>query len=515
MKVILENFGPIKRVEFYLTKDLNVIFGENNIGKSYAITALYIILKHLLAEFGGSPEQHIRRLYRSSNSFSPFEFGQEYLDVTEEKVKLLVTEGGEPSPIERFVGIISDKFEKNPKANSYDVKKDILSVMFDLLEPFRELVSNSLLNSFSSVESLIGGKKSKTPSLSIVFTEFVLHFQHRSGQFFLAKLDMMGTFKAKKNRVAHSMSVIATKTILYFAVGGSPEEKSDNTQVIVGALDRILNNLRTELKSVADRVYFLPASRSGLYQGLSNMGGLLAELSKTRSSTASSVTLPNISEPVADYFLQLSTIKYLNVKSPLAEEVGRIEQEILAGEIEFNEQDKKLYYKPRNASRNIDIAFASSMVSEIAPIVAYCKYVLGGRFIVYGRGKKRGEVSQSYSALYCNLIFIEEPEAHLHPKVQVKLMEFFARLTKHNVKVVMTSHSNYMFNKLSNLLLTGEVEPEKVGSYLMRATPEGSVMDDTVMRAEEEGIVDENFVDVAEQLYNERLAAYDKLNAKQ
>lgn len=94
-------------------------------------------------------------------------------------------------------------------------------------------------------------------------------------------------------------------------------------------------------------------------------------------------------------------------------------------------------------------------------------------------------------------------------------MEFFARLTKHNVKVVMTSHSNYMFNKLSNLLLTNELEPEKVGSYLMRATPEGSVMDPFAMRAEEEGIADENFVDVAEQLYNERLEAYDKLNAKQ
>ena len=113
------------------------------------------------------------------------------------------------------------------------------------------------------------------------------------------------------------------------------------------------------------------------------------------------------------------------------------------------------------------------------------------------------------------LLFIEEPEAHLHPEVQVKLMEFFARLTKHNVKVIMTSHSNYMFNKLSNLLLTDELEPEKVGSYLMRATPEGSVMDDFAMRAEEEGIADENFVDVAEQLYNERLAAYDKLNANQ
>jgi len=164
----------------------------------------------------------------------------------------------------------------------------------------------------------------------------------------------------------------------------------------------------------------------------------------------------------------------------------------------------------------MDLSFASSMIAEIAPIVAYLKYVLRyetkAEFIDHDNGKPRFRQVRTFPP---SLIFIEEPEAHLHPEVQVKLMEFFARLTKHNVKVIMTSHSNYMFNKLSNLLLTDELAPEKVGSYLMRATPEGSVMDDFAMRAEEEGIADENFVDVAEQLYNERLAAYDKLNANQ
>ncbi|MEJ7662922.1 MAG: AAA family ATPase [Hymenobacter sp.] len=62
MKVILKNFGPIKRVEFNLEKDLNIIFGKNNIGKSYAITALYIIIKHLLSEFVNS-ERYAQHLY--------------------------------------------------------------------------------------------------------------------------------------------------------------------------------------------------------------------------------------------------------------------------------------------------------------------------------------------------------------------------------------------------------------------------------------------------------------------
>lgn len=157
----------------------------------------------------------------------------------------------------------------------------------------------------------------------------------------------------------------------------------------------------------------------------------------------------------------------------------------------------------------MDLSFTSSMISEITPIVAYLKYIL--RHEAYRmEHTSTGYRPVPYWHLPPSLIFIEEPEAHLHPEVQVKLMDFFARLTKFNVKIVMTSHSNYMFNKLSNILLTNDLEPGKVGSYLMRVTPEGSVMDLAAMQAEEEGIADENFVDIAEQLYNERLQAYDK-----
>ena len=56
-------------------------------------------------------------------------------------------------------------------------------------------------------------------------------------------------------------------------------------------------------------------------------------------------------------------------------------------------------------------------------------------------------------------------------------MEMFALLAGKNVKIVMTSHSNYMFNKLSNLLLEGKIDHNKVGSYLTRATDAGSITD--------------------------------------
>ena len=47
MKIQLKNFGPIEFFEFDTKTQMHFIFGENNIGKSYAISAVYLLLKHL------------------------------------------------------------------------------------------------------------------------------------------------------------------------------------------------------------------------------------------------------------------------------------------------------------------------------------------------------------------------------------------------------------------------------------------------------------------------------------
>ena len=47
MKISIKNFGPIHSFDFDLEKDFHVIYGKNNIGKSYAISLVYLILKKL------------------------------------------------------------------------------------------------------------------------------------------------------------------------------------------------------------------------------------------------------------------------------------------------------------------------------------------------------------------------------------------------------------------------------------------------------------------------------------
>lgn len=504
MKVILENFGPIRKVEFDLSKDLNVIFGKNNIGKSYAITALYILLKHLLAEFGGDFEPHLRRLYLGSDMFGRIPTSSSI------NAPLSVSPTIESISIaEKTATDIRIIHRNSDEAHDYDLAEPFSRLLRELFSTaLNNALNNSFANSFQSVQQLNNIQSSNGFLVTLISVQFTLCFRAQSNTLALDKFVLHHQVTGQKHEKQYDVSRMDHLTVINLKT--SSEEREDHQRDIKAVLrttEFFLSNFQAELHELAHKTYFLPASRSGLYQALNNLSAVIAELSQSRSHTTKGFSLPSFSEPVSDYFLQLSTIKPSTIPDEVTDIARQMESEILSGEVGFNEQTKKLYFRPKTGNDEMDLSFTSSMISEIAPIIAYCKYIL--------RWEKQrvfasGLATVEKFSLSPSLIFIEEPEAHLHPEVQVKLMEFFARLTKHNVKVVMTSHSNYMFNKLSNLLLTNELEPEKVGSYLMRATPEGSVMDSAAMRAEEEGIADENFVDVAEQLYNERLQAYDR-----
>ncbi len=95
-------------------------------------------------------------------------------------------------------------------------------------------------------------------------------------------------------------------------------------------------------------------------------------------------------------------------------------------------------------------------------------------------------------------------------KLQLCSSTIFAELTKHNVKLIITSHSNYMFNKLGNLILDNKINHKLVENYHLKMTEKGSInIGDMIVSRE--GIEDCNFVDVSEKLYEERMNLLDKL----
>ena len=195
----------------------------------------------------------------------------------------------------------------------------------------------------------------------------------------------------------------------------------------------------------------------------------MAELSKSRSALTSKIELPGISEPISDYFIELSNISNNSMADTAVDKelkacYDKIEELILGGHVIFDGNKKSLMYVPDDMD-----------------IVANRQNV--------------GSESRAF-------LFIEEPEAHLHPNNQIKLMEIFTELTNAGITLVMSSHSNYVFNKLNNLVLSGKLDYHIYQPIYLEKGAEGSIS--KPMHIDECGADDENFIDVSEALYNER-----------
>ena len=138
------------------------------------------------------------------------------------------------------------------------------------------------------------------------------------------------------------------------------------------------------------------------------------------------------------------------------------------------------------------------MVSELAPVVLFL----------------RGAVSPG------DMLIIEEPEAHLHPGAQTQMAKTLARLVRAGVRVVVTTHSDWLLMEIANLMREGEIEeltenqesdpsrsisllPNEVGVWLFRENGDasGSTIEE-IPFDRSEGIEPQEYENVAEALYN-------------
>ena len=136
------------------------------------------------------------------------------------------------------------------------------------------------------------------------------------------------------------------------------------------------------------------------------------------------------------------------------------------------------------------MSHASAMVSELAPLVFLLRGVIG----------------------HGDLLIIEEPESHLHPGAQTKIAQTLARLVRAGVRVVITTHSNYLLQQIGNLIREGELQKlgkstsesadylkkEEVGAWQFYKNEPVTELPFELT----EGIEPEDHLDIAEDLYN-------------
>jgi len=98
---------------------------------------------------------------------------------------------------------------------------------------------------------------------------------------------------------------------------------------------------------------------------------------------------------------------------------------IIGGDIE-NSGDSFIFN--RDGDKNYDILNASSGIKSIGLL----------QYLVTNKALKKGSV-----------LFWEEPEVHLHPSWQLKMVDLFVELMNAGVKIVFSTHSPYMCDYLN------------------------------------------------------------------
>ena len=60
-----------------------------------------------------------------------------------------------------------------------------------------------------------------------------------------------------------------------------------------------------------------------------------------------------------------------------------------------------------------------------------------------------------------DLLIIEEPESHLHPEMQVKFVRQLAAAAQSGIRIIITTHSEWVLEELANLVRLSELPPER------------------------------------------------------
>ncbi len=72
------------------------------------------------------------------------------------------------------------------------------------------------------------------------------------------------------------------------------------------------------------------------------------------------------------------------------------------------------------------------------------------------------------------LVYIEQPEIHLHPRAQIALSEIFADAANRGVRVVVETHSELFLLGVQSLVAEDKLDPKEVKLHWFTRNPDGS-----------------------------------------
>ncbi len=465
----VQNFGPIEAAEIDL-RPLTVFVGESNTGKTYLAALIYALHQHF--------EGFSQLPWADSTAY--------------------------------YFGFVRRSRDRYPQKRQEEIEQEILEVLEKLNTPERPFKFSDLPQQVRTrPESRLTDQEDFTNELERCFdledVSKLIRFtgnQRNKMNVSLSVRERDQTCWDFEMRAAGSAKSTITGHINPDMTLLAPNDTMRKTEFHeISDVERLLRTLSTRRWRTGDS-YYLPAARSGIMQSRDVLATAL--IKRATRIGLDRLEVSTFSGMIADFLEQIIQYRARRRSSSRISQVAeQLETELLEGKIEVegigSEGNPKFLYRPEQAKESLWMSHSAAMVSELAPLVLFL----------------RGIVKQG------DLLIIEEPESHLHPGAQTKIAQTLARLVRAGVRVLITTHSNFLLQQIGNLIREGELrkqgestnesadylKKEETGAWWFHKNkPVTELPFDLV-----EGIEPEDHLDIAEDLYNESAGLQNRI----
>ena len=498
LEIEVADFGPIVEARIDL-RPLTVFVGPSNTGKSYLAILIYALHRYL--SDGGWAGR--RRFSRNSPMFRS-SLVKQFSKKTINKFTELAGE------------MIADK-ERLPSEEGIVLPSWVMDIIRSGFSQQGEYLGKEIGRCFGIEEAGALIRKSTKGATRIVFR------RHNANE--LTPIDHLLTISA---HASEFKTIIPESTQMRIGVGDddySLDYLRRMAMEMIATVDReedrpifsawrlleaLTDHVRPQIVGPLDLpAFYLPADRTGVMHAHSVVVSALIE-SAAMTGLRPAARTPMLSGVLADFLEQLIELDRAPYRrrKPRHNLDTEIEKVILSGSIGVDKSEAIGYphftYRPDGWKDSLSLMNASSMVSELAPVVLYLRYMV-----------RPG-----------NVLIVEEPESHLHPAMQVEFTRQLAALVKKGIRVIVTTHSEWVLEELANIVrrfklstrdrkTTADAKialhPDQVGTWLFKQKkrPKGSVVEEIKMD-DETGLYPTDYDVVSEELYNESVNIFSR-----
>ena len=446
IELTVSDFGPIAegRVEL---RPMTVFVGPSNTGKSYLAILTYALHRFFGAysslnhrRFGLIPELTLQ----SSPTL------RDDLALSENDVKILSDWAKElidmvkKSSTAREGRLVASSVHGSESVDIPEAVVDILSPMLNDVSHLDETITDEILRCFgiADAETLLRYQISKSKaalSISTANNPYKYRFTTTEDGF---------EMRASIPSMPQQVDLAYPAFLLWNDIFDIEEERDSANVLAIPMLNYLAMSVVSDIVGhLGAPVHYLPADRSGVMHAHQiAVRGIIDRAS--RIALRPEPQMPALSGVLGDFLSQLVELAdqrrpYFRQREEAYDHLAsNLERQIMRGEVRVERRQisyPSFVYRPDGWKRNLPLMNVSSMVSELAPVALYLRHVV-----------QPGD-----------LLIIEEPEAHLHPEMQVEFTRLLASAVQAGVRILITTHSEWVLEEMANLVRLSELPPER------------------------------------------------------